>query len=99
MKKILLIFIFLCSCVLLFAQTKTELQQSELQKPILDYIAKNFKGYTIDKVFKVDDKGVITYDICVNKDKTHEKVFFDKDCKFLRKESCTLECCQGTGKK
>ena len=29
------------------------------------------------------------------KDKTHEKLFFDKDGKFLRKESCSLECCQG----
>jgi hypothetical protein len=85
--------------LIIFAQTKTELQPAELQKPILEYISKNFQGYTIDKVFKVDAKGVITYDICVNKDKTHEKLFFDKDAKFLRKESCSLECCQGTIKK
>ena len=84
---------------IILAQTKTELQSSELQKPILEYISKNFKGYSIDKVFKVDAKGVITYDICVNKEKTHEKLFFDKDGKFLRKESCSLECCQGPAKK
>lgn len=99
MKKALLIFILGIFGSIIFAQTKTELQAAELQKPILEYISKNFHGYSIDKVFKVDAKGVITYDICVNKDKTHEKLFFDKDGKFLRKESCSLECCQGTMKK
>lgn len=99
MKKVLLLIIFGFFTSFLFAQTRTELQAEELQKPVLDYISKNFQGYSIDKVFKVDAKGVITYDVCVNKDKTHEKLFFDKDGKFLRKESCSLECCQGTMKK
>jgi hypothetical protein len=99
MKKALIIFVFGILSAMLVAQTKTELQPSELQKPILEYIAKNFKDYSIDKVFKVDAKGVITYDICVNKDKTHEKLFFDKEGKFLRKESCSQECCQGPVKK
>jgi hypothetical protein len=99
MKKAFLIFIFGIFSVVIFAQTKTELQAEELQKPILEYISKNFSGYSIDKIFKVDAKGVITFDVCVNKDKTHEKLFFDKDGKFLRKESCSLECCQGTLKK
>ena len=99
MKRVLVILIFGVLSTIILAQTKTELQASELQKPILEYISKNFKGYSIDKVFKVDAKGVITYDICVNKDKSHEKLFFDKDGKFLRKESCSLECCQGPAKK
>ena len=99
MKKLLLIALLVTFGTLLFAQTKTELKTSELQKPILEYISKNFSGYSIDKVFKVDEKGVITYDICVNKDKTHEKLFFDKEGKFLRKESCTLDCCQTSVKK
>jgi hypothetical protein len=99
MKKVLLIFVFGIFSNILFAQTKTELQAADLQKPVLEYIAKNFKGYSIDKVFKVDAKGVITFDVCINKDKTHEKLFFDKDGKFLRKESCSHECCQGPVKK
>ncbi|MFZ4520627.1 MAG: hypothetical protein ACOYNC_02915 [Bacteroidales bacterium] len=99
MKKVILLLFFGLFTTILVAQTKTELQATELQKPILDYISKNFLGYSIDKIFKVDAKGVITYDICINKDKTHEKVFFDKDGKFLRKESCSLECCQGPAKK
>jgi hypothetical protein len=99
MKKFFLISIFAIFSTIILAQTKTELQVTELQKPILEYISKKFKGYSIDKIFKVDAKGVITYDVCVNKDKTHEKLFFDKDGKFLRKESCSLECCQGPAKK
>ena len=99
MKKALLIFVFGIFSAMILAQTKTELQVAELQKPVLEYISKNFQGYSIDKVFKVDAKGVITYDVCVNKDKIHEKLFFDKDGKFLRKESCSLECCQGPAKK
>ncbi len=98
-KKALLIILLGLFSTIIFAQTKTELQAVELQKPILEYISKNFHGYSIDKIFKVDAKGVITYDICVNKDKTHEKLFFDKDGKFLRKESCSQECCQGPVKK
>ncbi|MCX6305689.1 MAG: hypothetical protein NT040_12070 [Bacteroidetes bacterium] len=99
MKKALLIFFLGILTTFIFAQTKTELQVAELQRPIQEYISKNFQGFSIDKIFKVDAKGVITYDVCINKDKTHEKLFFDKDGKFLRKESCTLECCQGTVKK
>jgi hypothetical protein len=99
MKKAFLLFLFGIFSTLIFAQTKTELQQTELQKPVLDYISKNYRGFTIDKIFKVDAKGVITYDVCINKDTTHQKIFFDKEGKFLRKESCTHECCQGPVKK
>ena len=99
MKRVLIILVFGILSTIILAQTKTELQPSELQKPILEYSSQNFKDYCVDKVFKVDAKGVITYDIGVNKDKTHEKLFFDKDGKFLRKESCSLECCQGPVKK
>ncbi len=98
MKKALLIVFLGIYSTFIFAQTKTELQTSELQKPILEYISKNFQDYSINKVFKVDAKGVITYDICINKNKTYEKLFFDKEGKFLRKESCSLECCQPSKK-
>ena len=99
MKKAFLISVLVIFSTIVFAQTRTELQATELQKPILEYISKNFTGYSVDKIFKVDDKGIITYDICVNKDKIHEKIFFDKEGKFLRKESCSHECCMGPVKK
>jgi hypothetical protein len=99
MKKAFLILTLAVFASVLLAQTKTELKSTELQKPITQYIEQNFTGYSIIKIFKVDEKGVITFDICISKDKDHEKLFFDKDGKFLRKESCTNECCQGPVKK
>lgn len=99
MKKIIIFTLFLIFCSYTYAQTKTELQPSELQKPIKEYIDKNFNGFSIGKIFKVDTKGNITYDICVNKGKTYEKLFFDKEGKFMKKESCSHECCMGPPRK
>jgi hypothetical protein len=99
MKRVVFVFFLLFASTLLFSQTRTELQVNELQKPIVEYIEKNFKGFSIEYAFKVDDKGVITFDICISKDKTNEKLFFDKEGRFLRHEPCLLECCQGAKKK
>jgi hypothetical protein len=99
MKKIILILVLFVMGQFAFSQTKTELQTSELQKPIIEHIDKNFSGFSIGKIFKVDAKGTITYDICVNKGTTYEKLIYDKDGKFLKKESCSFECCQPTTKK
>jgi hypothetical protein len=98
MKKAFLIFVLAIFSTLLFAQTKTELKTTDLAKPISEYISKNFNGFTIDKAFKIDTKGVITYNVCVSKDKLHEMITFSKEGKFLLKEPCTNECCQVTNK-
>lgn len=94
----ILLLLFLTSLAL-SGQTKTELQPEELQKPIVQYIAKNYPGYAIDKAFKVDTRGVITFDVCLYKDKNYEKLFFDKEGNYLRKESCSRECCMGPRRK
>jgi hypothetical protein len=99
MKKTALLTLFILFACFSFSQTKTELQVSELQKPIKEHIEKNFNGFSIGKIFKVDAKGTITYDICVAKGTTYEKLIYDKEGKFLKKESCTFECCQPTIKK
>ena len=99
MKKLIWIFALVLVSSALLAQTKTEVATTELQKPISEYITKNFSGFSVVQAFKVDTKGVITYDICVSKNKDHEKLFFDKEGKFLRRESCTNECCQDLNKK
>lgn len=99
MKRAFLVTLLAILTMVAFSQTRTELQAAELQKPIQEYLAKNYKDFAICKIFKVDAKGVITYDICLSKDKTHDRLFFDKDGKYLRKESCTLECCQSPAKK
>ena len=99
MKKILFILVLLTWSLVSMAQTKTELEPSELQKPIKEHIEKNYRGFAIGKIFKVDARGTITYDICVNKGNHYEKLIYDKDGKFLKKESCSFECCQPATKK
>jgi len=92
MKKIILTVIIALFSGVLFAQTKTEIRTSDLQPPIAGYLEKNLSGYIINKAFRVDDKGVISYEVCVSKDNAHEKLTFDKEGKFLKKESCNADC-------
>jgi len=83
----------------LSAQTKTEVRNKDLQPVISSYLNKNFTGYTIGKIFKVESKGIITYEVCLSKEKSHQKITFDKDGNFLRKESCVNDCCKKIGSK
>jgi len=99
MKSAILIIIFSLFSTLIFSQTKTEIKKTDLQKPIAEYLIKNCPGYNIDKAFKVDSKGIITYDLCVSKDKTRDKITFDKDGKFIIKEPCSGDCCKEVSKK
>jgi len=84
MKKALFIILLGLFGTAVFAQTKTEIKPADLMKPITDYITKNYTGFTIEKAFKVDSKGVMTYDVIVVKEKMKEKLEFDKDGKFLK---------------
>ena len=77
--------------VFAFAQTKTELKPADLSKPAAEYIAKNFVGYTIDKVFKCDNKGTVTSEVMVAKGTDKQTLVFDKDGKFLKKEAVKVE--------
>ncbi len=70
-----------------FAQTKTEVKPADLSKPVTDYITKYYPGYTIDKAFKVDSKGVITWDVIVSKDKVKDKLEFNSEGKFTKQIS------------
>ncbi len=92
MKHILFTIFFAVSGSLLFSQTRTEIKTADLQTSISEYLVKNLTGYITDKVFRLDAKGIISYEVCVTKDSNHEKLTFDKEGKFLKKESCGSEC-------
>jgi hypothetical protein len=98
MKYTLLTFIFAICSTLLFSQTRTEIKTADLQTSISEYLVKNLGGYLTDKVFRLDAKGVISYEVCVTKDNNHEKLTFDKEGKFLKKESCGTECWKSSAK-
>ena len=85
MKKFLLLLFVGIFASVVFGQTKTELKPADLPKSVTDFIAKNIKAYTIDKAFKVDSKGVITYDVLILKGADKSVLIFDKDGKFVKR--------------
>ncbi len=92
MKNICLSILFVLACTLLYGQTKTEISTADLTRPITDHLKKNMPGYSIDKAFRVDTQGLMTYEICVSKEKNLEKLTYDKEGKYIKKEVCGSEC-------
>lgn len=88
MKK-LMTTAFLLFSLGLMALTRTELRISELPKPVTDYISKYYAAYSVSKAFKSDNRGTITYEVCISQGKKNIKLVFDKDSKFLREEACS----------
>ena len=85
MKRIILMTVVAIFATVVFAQTKTELKPADLLKPITEYVAHNMTTFTILKAFKVDSKGVITFDVIVAKGAEKRLLVFDKDGKFIKK--------------
>ncbi len=84
MKRALFVMLLGLFATVVFGQTKTEVKPAALSQTIRDYVANNYTGYTIEKAFKVDSKGVITWDVIVQKDKAKDKLEFDNNGKFLK---------------
>lgn len=85
MKKLLLILLMGILAPVVFGQTKTELKTADIPKPITEFLAKNLKNSTVDKAFKVDSKGVITYDLLIAHGADKAVYIFDKDGKFIKR--------------
>ena len=65
---------------------RTILKEAEINPAIKDYLTKNFEGYKIQRAFKTDNKGKITYETYVKKDDKTVVVVFDNDYKFVKKQ-------------
>jgi hypothetical protein len=85
MKKVLVLLVALFFTGFVFSQTKTEVKVNDLPKSISTFVTKNMEGFTIDKAFKVVDKGVQTYDVLIKKGDKKHVLAFDKDGNFLKK--------------
>lgn len=87
MKKLVFLLSLVFAVAIVNAQTKTEIKVTDLQKVVSTYITKNYAGYTIDKAFKVDNKGVITYQVDIKNAKgVKSSLIFDKAGKFSKKD-------------
>jgi hypothetical protein len=91
MKKLALLMGAVLFVTFSFAQTKTELKPADLSKPAAEYIAKNFVGFSVDKVFKCDNKGTVTTEVMVAKGTEKQTLVFDKEGKFMKKEAVKVE--------
>lgn len=64
---------------------RTAVKTADLQKPITDWITKDYAGFTITKADKVVANNVTTFEVVVTKGSNSETLVFDKDGKFMNK--------------
>jgi len=86
MKKILLVAVLGLAVLFVNAQTKTEIKVADLNKAITENVAKDHAGFTIEKAFKMENNGVVTYEVKIAKGNEESILLYDKDGKFIKKE-------------
>jgi hypothetical protein len=86
MKKLFLLFVIALGVMAVNAQTRTAVKVADLPKAITDNIATAHKGCVAQEAFKVDTKGVMSYEVAVKDAKSEKILVYDKDGKFLKAE-------------
>ncbi len=87
MKTIMLfIGILLAGTISLNAQTKSMVKIQDLPKAITQNLETQHKDWKATEAFKVDTKGVITYEIITKKDKNEEMLWYDNNGKFMKQQ-------------
>jgi hypothetical protein len=66
---------------------KSMIQTSELQKAITENISKDYPDYKVLQAYKISENNNTNYEIVVEKGNIKEDLFYNKDGKFLKKES------------
>jgi hypothetical protein len=84
MKKLFAVMVMVMMVLAANAQ-KTPVKVSDLQKPIIDNVAKDFAGFTIKEATKVVANNVTTYEVVVAKGAVHETLCYDAAGKFVKK--------------
>lgn len=65
-------------------ETETELVKSSLPKPVLDALVNEYSGYKIGETSKIDAKGIISYEVEVEKGEHSMDLIFDKKGTLLK---------------
>jgi sortase (surface protein transpeptidase) len=107
MKKLILLSVLCCAIIFANAQTaktatnnkatteqksnKTKVEIKDLLKPITDNITKDYADYKILEAYKIVEKEVVSYEVVIGKGTTKEKLFYDKDGKFVRKGTAPVK--------
>ena len=68
-------------------ETETVIEIKELPAAVGPFVAKNYKDYKITEAAKIiDDKGVLTYEAQISKNKEKKDLMFDKDGNIIVKK-------------
>lgn len=84
MKKLLFVMVLIMGALVVNAQ-RTPVKVADLQKSIIDNVAKDFPGFMIKDATKVVENNVVTYDVVIAKGTTQETLSYDSAGKFLKK--------------
>jgi hypothetical protein len=83
MKKLLFIMALMMGALVVNAQ-RTPVKVLELQKAIIDNVAKDYVGFTIKEATKVVENNIVSYEVVVVKGTTEKTLLYDIDGKFLK---------------
>jgi hypothetical protein len=86
MKKVVFMIAFVMCMVAINAQTRTAVKVNDLPKAITDNLSSQHQGWTASEAFKVDTKGVMTYEVVAKKGSSESMLVYDKDGKYLKME-------------
>jgi hypothetical protein len=86
MKTFVLLFAMVLGVTAVSAQTRSAIKLADLPKAITDNISTQHQGWNAVNAFKVDTKGVMTYEVQVKKADSEMNLIYDKDGKYLKME-------------
>lgn len=72
------------------SQTKSMIKITELSKPIQENLSQQFKGWTPTQAYKLDSKGVLSYEVLVKKESNEMRLYYDNAGKYLREEPVAM---------
>jgi len=90
MKKIVFMLAFVMSMVAINAQTRTAVKVNDLPKAITENLSTAHQGWIASEAFKVDTKGVMTYEVLAKKGTSETMLVYDKDGKYLKMEPAKM---------
>jgi hypothetical protein len=86
MKKAVFMLAFVMCMVAINAQTRTAVKVNDLPKAITENLSSAHQGWIASEAFKVDTKGVMTYEVLAKKGSSETMLVYDKDGKYLKME-------------
>lgn len=84
MKKLFAVLVLVMTVLAVNAQ-RTPVKTADLNKAIIDNVAKDYAGFTIKEATKVETNMVVTYEVVVVKGTATDTLLYDKDGKFIKK--------------